>query len=212
MMNFSNFKTGTPWPWSLSDNILATPVINNLIDNFPEKYLQMSERKNGSDKTYLCKQLKIYSEFETSPIAIELNKCWLNFIEYIKSNQYRENIERITNCKLANGKIEIILNQYIENCFMSPHTDREPKLVTHLIYLSGSLGTDLGGEFVVHDTHGNAVNMIEPYPGRSIVFKRSDHSLHSVNAMRKNYKRNSIQIVFWSSQPKSSLKGRIIHA
>ncbi|MCX2193065.1 2OG-Fe(II) oxygenase [Pantoea agglomerans] len=108
--------------------------------------------------------------------------------------------------------MEVIINQYYENCFMSMHTDRKPKLLTHLIYLSGVTDCGLGGEFLIHNKSGEITDAIEPLPGRSIIFKRTEESYHSVNKMHKKFKRNSIQIVFWDYQPPVTSVGRITYS
>lgn len=211
-MNFSNFKKGGPWAWFVSDDVLASEFIKNLSDTFPEDKLTLTERKIGSDKSYLCKQAKIYSSFDNNTLDdSSLDACWSRLLKIVKSEAYRNNVEELLEINLSGAWVEVIINQYYENCFMSMHTDREPKLVTQLIYLSGIPDSRLGGEFFIHNSNGKVINAIEPLPGRSLIFKRTKNSYHSVNKMHENFKRNSIQIVFWENRPPATAAGRISH-
>jgi len=212
-MNFSGFQQGGPWRWFMSDNFLETQFIQQLSDDFPENQLVLTERKVGSDKNYLCKQIKIYTEFDQASLnALYLAPSWKRLIEIATAGEYKKSVENLIKIDLTNAHIEIILNQYYENCFMSVHTDRRPKLATQLIYLSGELNQGLGGEFMIHDENGSVLHAIEPKVGRSVIFKRTEDSYHSVNMMHKKYKRNSIQIVFWESQPSATPAGRLIYS
>ncbi|HFS0184475.1 2OG-Fe(II) oxygenase [Klebsiella aerogenes] len=211
-MNFSNFTQGGPWPWFVSDDFFLPGFIKSLSNTFPDDKLVLTERNNGSDKSYLCKQAKIYSQFDESIIdTSSLDACWQYLLAMVKTNEYKSKVEKLLDIDVSGAWIEVIINQYYENCFMSIHTDRKPKLLTHLIYLTGSPGCGLGGEFLIHNKSGEIIDAIEPIPGKSIIFKRTENSYHSVNKMHKKYKRNSIQIVFWEHQPPATPIGRITY-
>ncbi|WP_282677377.1 2OG-Fe(II) oxygenase [Serratia marcescens] len=211
-MNFSEFTQGHPWPWFVSDDILPPEFIKKLSDTFPDKKLILTERNTGSDKSYLCKQAKIYSALNNDTIApSSLDECWQHLVTMVRSNEYKTKVEKLLNVKLSGAWVEVIINQYYENCYMSMHTDRKPKLLTHLIYLSGVPGYGLGGEFLIHNKSGEVIDAIEPQPGRSLIFKRTEDSYHSVNKMHKKFKRNSVQIVFWEYQPPVTPIGRITY-
>lgn len=211
MMDFSSFSRNGPWPWFMSDALLEPSRLDALVRNFPEEMLVLSERKEGSDKTYLCRQYRLYSQYAENDDGFVAHPSWREFIEYVKSPQYRASVSRLMDCDLRSAGIEVILNQYDQECYMSPHTDRRPKLITHLIYLSGEKGGDYGGEFVVHGPDGEAVHRVEAIVGRSVVFRRSDESLHSVDTVRTAHKRRSLQIVFWEYAPAATLPGRLVH-
>ncbi|MBV6695150.1 2OG-Fe(II) oxygenase [Serratia quinivorans] len=211
-MNFSNFTQGGPWAWFVSDEVFPPEFIKSLSDTFPDEKLILTERKIGSDKSYLCKQAKIYSVLDDNILdTSSLDACWDRLITMIKSDEYKNKVEKLLDVKLSGAWIEVVINQYYENCFMSIHTDRKPKLITQLIYLSGIPGCELGGEFLIHNKNGEVIDAIEPLPGRSLIFKRTENSYHSVNKMHKKFKRNSIQIVFWEHQPPATAIGRITH-
>lgn len=211
MMDFDSFTKNGPWPWFMSDTLLDASRLDALMQHFPEEKLVFFERKEGSDKTYLCKQYQMYNQYAAAGDGFVPHPAWRELIEYVTSPGYRDSVARLMGCDLSRAGIEVIVNQYEQECYMSPHTDRRPKLVTHLIYLSGDRGSDYGGEFVVHDRDGEAAHMVEAIAGRSVVFKRSEESLHSVNTVRTAHKRRSLQIVFWEHEPAAALPGRMVH-
>lgn len=211
MMDFSSFSQHGPWPWFLSDAVLEPSRLENLMRTFPEERLVLSERKAGSDKTYLCKQYRLYSEYAKDADEPSLHPAWAEFVAYVTSQEYRDSVSAMLYCDLSDAGVEVILNQYDKECYMSPHTDRRPKLITHLIYLSGARGADLGGEFVVHEQDGGIAYEVEPIAGRSVLFQRSDESLHSVNVIKAVHKRRSLQIVFWEYEPAAVLPGRKVY-
>ncbi|MDE9541065.1 2OG-Fe(II) oxygenase [Xenorhabdus bovienii] len=212
IMNFSDFQTKGPWQWSLNDNLLERITIKQLNETFPANELLFSERTFGSDKTYICKQLPIYNEFHSNECASFLDPVWHKMIVYIKSEEYRRNVGDIAQCDLSNAWIEVVINQYDADCYMSAHTDRLPKLATHLIYLSNIPESSSGGEFVVFDEKKNPVHAVQPVEGRSIIFKRTNNSWHAVNPVKNsNFQRRSVQIVFWQSEPEKAPPGRQIY-
>jgi len=211
MMDFGSFREHGPWSWFLSDAIVGTALLGDLMRHFPEELLILSERKEGSDKTYLCKQFRLYSDYAENAGDARFHPVWDDFVGYVRSEQYRLAVSEMTALDLRQAGLEVILNQYEKDCFMSAHTDRRPKLVTHVIYLSGDKGAGLGGEFIVHGADATPVHCVEPWAGRSVLFKRSDASLHSVNAIKAVHKRRSLQIVFWESEPATTAPGRKIH-
>jgi Rps23 Pro-64 3,4-dihydroxylase Tpa1-like proline 4-hydroxylase len=211
MMDFSSFTRNGPWSWFMSDALLDRSRLDELVRHFPEEQLVLFERKEGSDKTYLCKQYQMYSQYADGGDGFVPHPAWRELLDYVRSPVYRESISRLTGCDLSQAGIEVIVNQYEQECYMSPHTDRRPKLITHLVYLSGERGADYGGEFVVHDGDGQAAHMVEAVAGRSVVFQRSGESLHSVNTVRTAHKRRSLQVVFWEYEPAAALPGRTVH-
>lgn len=210
MMDLRSFSQHGPWPWFLSDTVLERSRLDELVRTFPEERLVLSERKEGSDKTYLCQQYRLYSDYAKDADEASLHPAWAELLTYVTSQEYRDSVSAMLDCDLSSAGVEAILNQYDKECYMSPHTDRHPKLITHLIYLSGAKGADLGGEFVVHGQDGGIAHMVEPIAGRSVLFKRSDESLHSVNVIKAVHKRRSLQIVFWEYEPAATLPGRML--
>lgn len=210
MMDFSSFTRNGPWPWFMSDELLDKALLDQLVRHFPEERLMLFERKEGSDKTYLCKQYQMYTQYGAGDGFVP-HQAWRELLDYVRSPEYRASVSRLTGCDLGEAGIEVIVNQYEQECYMSPHTDRRPKLITHLVYLSGEPGGDYGGEFVVHGRDGEPAHMIEAVAGRSVVFQRSEESLHSVNTVRTAHKRRSLQIVFWEYEPAAPLPGRMVH-
>ena len=210
-MDFSSFKKGQPWPWFMSDNSVDSELVSAWVEHFPVHALKKSERLNGSDKTYLCSMLNIYSDFADKSGAVKLHDSWRQLIDYVSGDDYKRSASQLLNMDLSGAFIEIVLNMYEQDCYMSPHTDRPPKLATHLIYLTGNGDHSVGGEFVVHHNHGAPAESVAPQVGRSLVFGRTNESLHSVSTVTKMHQRKSIQIVFWQEPPPSTLPGRKIY-
>lgn len=213
-MNFSHFEQGEPWPWFMADNSIDNSIISKWIDNFPINLLVKSERLDGSDKKYLCSMRNIYSDFSANQKLGKLHSAWQELIEYVTSNEYKLEISNLLGANLENAFVEVVLNLYEQDCYMSPHTDRPPKIATHLIYLTESEDNAPGGEFLVHDADGVIAAQVTPRIGRSLIFKRTDRSLHSVSPIKHKHQRMSIQIVFWHEQPPIASPGRkvLVHA
>ena len=201
-----------PWKYGVAQDFIGKELINDLKNQFFDLDEHFSQRIAGTDKKYSCSQMMIYSELD-SPCQkiypLDHISAWKKLVCLINDPDYQNSIYKNLNIDCSNLKKEIILNEYKSGDFISAHTDRKPKILTHLIYLSDLSEADKGGELEIIDQSGKVDHFITPKEGKDIFLIRSDNSWHAVSKITAEKVRRSIQIVFWEDTPINTSMNRI---
>lgn len=173
-----------PYTWAVSEpGMLFDPTHEQeLAENFPASGFARvtSQGSSRSDK--------VYSNF-SSPIPsrvplhdIGLAPIWQNLISDIRSESYTETISSILRQPLASN-LEIRLVRHAGGDWLSPHTDRQDKLFSHVLYFNKDWQEEWGGCFQILGSNNkdDVKFSVSPSLGTSVLLARSDSSWHQVS-------------------------------
>lgn len=198
-----------PFRWAKVQRFLSSDHARELRRSFPHD-LPVSRRQEGSDKTYVVASTKLRRAdgARQAPSAI-----WNHLIDSACEQHYRNLLGAIADKDLSSSFVEIEINSYGAGGFMSAHTDRAPKVLTHIIYLNSVWPEHWGGELeILSSSDSRPFQKVTPVWPNSVILLRSDESWHSVRSVspQATDPRLTIQITFWADLPPASKPGRSI--
>jgi|HubBroStandDraft_6_1064221.scaffolds.fasta_scaffold14361_4 SM-20-related protein len=198
-----------PFRWAKVQRFLSADQAHELRRSFPHD-LPVSQRQGGSDKTYFVASTKLLRADgkRQAPSAF-----WNSLIESACERDYRSFLSSIAEKDISDSFVEIEINSYRSCGFMSAHTDRPPKVLTHIIYLNSIWPEHWGGELeILSSPESPPFQKVTPVWPNSVVLLRSDASWHSVRSVspQATDPRLTIQITFWADVPPASKPGRSI--
>ncbi|MFD1708570.1 2OG-Fe(II) oxygenase family protein [Siminovitchia sediminis] len=203
-MNEKQFEKTKFYNKPFSYGIVSSPVQlqyrNELIKEFPEDGFK-TVKKTSEGKSYQMNHRTFINEQDGQANLDGLSPIWEDLYSDLTSSLYRDMISEITKKKLKNCKIGASFWQYDERCFLSPHTDKPEKVVTHLIYMEDSWQERRGGCLHLHleEKSYPIFRTIIPVIDNSVLLVTSENSWHSVSpVLGEKWQRKSLQIVFWN--------------
>jgi Rps23 Pro-64 3,4-dihydroxylase Tpa1-like proline 4-hydroxylase len=213
MINFkaitSSKLENDPFTFSVIENVICREAIEELLQYLPTKNYYRSVRSSGSDKTYDVVN-NILLKLETCHVdKTALPPIWQGLISVLHDRVYIESLSNLLNIDLKDSYQEITFKNYSNNNYLSPHTDKDYVLATHLIFLNLDWDVQWGGELLLHNPNHEVVRRHLPVWNKSFAFVRSDKSWHSVSAVQHEAAvRRVIQIAFWRVNQRVVLPGR----
>lgn len=185
----------SPYIWGATNELILPQYRQGLVRLFPNEGF-ISCEANREDKSYsmLCKSVST----DITDVHISENSLWQQFIEEIVSKQYIDALSLLNGYSLHNKKIELNLWKYCYGNWLSPHTDKEDKVFTQLLYFNAAWPKLGGGALRILNSNNEDDYHQQIYPGpcHSVFLKRSSNSWHSVSLQTCNNERNVLQIVF----------------
>lgn len=126
---------------------------------------------------------------------ISLSKEWEDFTNEIKSDTYREAMEKITGLELLRYEVGIGIRTLSKISHGSPHSDVSRKKITHLIYFNEEWPHQTGQLRVLGSKDLNDVrDTVSPVKGAGLIFVVSRNSFHGFESFEGE--RKAIQINF----------------
>lgn len=191
-----------PFEWvKLYDLISNKDLRHALIETYPVENLREEIKSNDEDKSYQFLIKSAVLKNKKQPCFKELPLVWQNLIDQIVSEEYRNTVEKLVNINLIDKPIDVSFFAFGENHWVSPHTDKKSKIVSHVLYFNNIWNKEWGGSFrLLNSAEPNDVfEDILPLSQLSVLFKRSVNSWHMVTPVKKcasNF-RMTLQIEFW---------------
>lgn len=199
-----------PYDWCAAPGFLDPAWGRSLEATFPEEGFTLNERRSGSDKAYRIVMNTIVPP--GGELQQDMPAPWRGLCDELLAPSYRQAMECLTGIDLAGALIELTLNRYHPGHWLSPHTDKYPKLVTQLFYFGGDWGERWGGglQILGGPTEADLVDTIAPATGTTALIVRSERSWHAVEPVVADSPavRRSLQVIFWASQPPRAAPGR----
>lgn len=197
-----------PFPYVEVRGALDQESARLLRRSFPRN-LDLTIRGSGTDKTYIVSNKRILGVDGTRWTR---SAAWNRFLDSVLRSDYHDYLSGISGASLRGALVEVDVNAYGAGGYMSAHTDRPEKVLSHIIYLSPYWDDAWGGELALLDgAQGRVIRSVRPEWPTSILLPRSDQSWHSVApvALHSPTRRSTIQISFWSREPPLVASGRI---
>lgn len=155
-----------------------------LAATFPSDGFVLTERREGSDKTYRSYNLPLVGGGAADDGALAgLTPEWRAFVDDLTSESYRRALTSLTGIDLDGLGPQIRLCRYVAGCWLDPHTDRDDKVLTHVWYFNETWPEEWGGALRVlgSDDASDVRSIIFPALGSSTVIGVSSRSWHSVD-------------------------------
>ena len=202
--------TLTPFKFSVIKKFIDQKKMKFLVSNLPSSGYYRSIREHGSDKHYNVLN-KILVDLQHGRCQDDsLPSCWTNLISELQHEDYRRSLSHLLQIDLSQTYQEITLKCYSNKNFLSPHTDKDLVVATHLIFLNLDWQAAWGGELMLMNDPQTCFKRHIPRWDQSFAFVRSDQSWHAVApVLNDDVTRMVLQVAFWRTNQRQVLPGRI---
>jgi len=190
-----------PFNWGSIEDLISHDTMRQLCALYPVTGFA-STQSIAQSKCYRMYYRPWLCRGETHKTTDDLDPLWASLRADLTSTSYREALERLCNIDLSQSQLEITFWRYGVGCWLSPHTDKAGKILSHLFYFNEEWKSNYGGSLKIlnsSDITDCAVEL-QPNAQESVVIVRCEHSWHAVTPVRASahrMQRKSLQIVFW---------------
>jgi hypothetical protein len=149
-----------------------------LADTFPtEGFVLRNESGRACGKRYRNFSRPLNWPEDEGALGAE----WRQLVADLLSSDYRDHVAQVLGQERAD-ELELRLVYHGSGDWLAPHTDRDDKLFSHIIYFNRGWSADWGGCFQIltHDDPASVVATISPELGASVLLARADNSWHQV--------------------------------
>jgi len=181
-----------PWSHGYTQTCMPGEFAGRLSESFPLIQMKPGERREGG-KTYRFRTARLGVDGAGPP-----DGAWAELMSALRSTAYRDAMSRLTGIALADAGCEVNAWEYLPGDWLSPHVDKERKLVTQIFYLTRHWHDGDGGRLVILDRDArNVARFLPPLLGSSAVVVRSPDSWHAVEeSAPASQPRRSLTITF----------------
>jgi len=190
MIDFGRFNpellSTNPYRWAFIDRLFSSSDAADLVKTFPADHFKTVKGYDGEKGyEYEARALIAMGAGEASRPEF-LSPAWRRLAEDLLSPAYRETMAELTGVELAELPIEVNVFHYGRSAWLGPHVDLEDKIVTHVLYFNEAWDEGDGGCLTIlrSGDMNDAVRVIPPLIGNSVVLVRSDNSWHAVSRVR----------------------------
>jgi hypothetical protein len=186
----------TPWRWA-EINPSFRDSTDELVATFPSTGFTFTAR-SGDDKTYAMSARPAVTDGRVLD-GRDLSPQWRTFLEEVTGPGYRSAVQELTGVDLSAAALDVTFWRYDPGCWLSPHPDKDDKLVSQVFYMNEQWQEDWGGWLGIlrDDSARDPVRRIIPVAGTSALVVRSEDSWHMVAPVEGvSAVRHSVQVVF----------------
>jgi SM-20-related protein len=190
-----------PYRWAFIDRLFSPPDGEALVASFPRDHFKTVTGYDG-EKGY---EYEARSLIPMGAGALSRAEClspaWRRLAEQLLSPAYRAAMSRLTGLELADLPVEANVFHYGRSAWLGPHVDLEDKVVTHVFYFNEVWDERDGGCLTILRSAdmAQAMKVVPPLVGNSVVLVRSDNSWHAVSRVRDKCRtsRRSLTLTFY---------------
>jgi hypothetical protein len=176
-----------PYPWlSTAPGELTSEVhAARLAASFPlERYVRREADERTSAKSYRNLSRPLVDEHGVV-VDDALPDEWLDLVADLTSETYRDAVAGLLGQQPART-LELRLVQHAHGDWLGPHTDRQDKLFSHILYFNHGWVEEWGGclEILASDDASTVAGRVVPALGASALLAQSPCSWHQVTRVR----------------------------
>lgn len=179
------FKKNKPVPFMFVEGVIKQEVYDKLVDEWPgEEHFRPF---NEVMKRVHCGPLKSFKIGEPVDVNFpELSKTWNEFLKYVASEEYLQNLGEITGMKFTQ-LIEFGIMEDRKGDFVHPHIDEAiHNTVTSFYYFTKGWKREFGGStcLLEDDSFDNIVFEPNALDNACLLFKQTDNSWHGYKRIK----------------------------
>jgi hypothetical protein len=188
----AQFRARKPYPWANPKGVLNDEGFKLLVERLPD--ISMFEKRFGYARDHGQKGHDRWSlEYSTD---LDIDPSWHEFVAELHRTGYRHFLRRMYGFRPM--KLSFHWHYTQSGGAVSPHCDSKRKIGSHIFYLNTDEDwkTEWGGQTLVLNDHGrldcksapefedfDAPAVAESIGNRSMIFRRTAHSWHGVEAI-----------------------------
>jgi SM-20-related protein len=190
-----------PYRWAFIDGLFSPADASALVESFPRDHFKTVAGYDG-EKGYVYEARALIPMGANRVSRAEhLSPVWRRLAEALLSPSYRAALTRLTGVEMAELPMEANVFHYGRSAWLGPHVDLEDKVLTHVFYFNASWDERDGGCLTILRSADmtEAVRIVPPLVGNSVVLVRSDTSWHAVSRVRERCRisRRSMTVTFY---------------
>ena len=186
------FRERKPYPWANPQGILTESGHQYLVSHLPD--LSLFEKSFGYQRRFGQKGHDKYAlEYDRT---LPIDPAWHEFVNELHDKPYRQFLRELYG--LRPMKLSFHWHYAERGGSVSPHCDSRNKIGSHIFYLNtdDDWKAEWGGQTLVLNDHGklnwksapefsdfDAPEVADAIGNRSMLFKRTPHSWHGVQAI-----------------------------
>lgn len=213
MINLERFApqalSHEPYRWALIDGLFSDTARVELVRDFPRDHYKTVTGYDG-EKGYEYEARSLISMgAEVASHEEHLSPGWRSLAVALLSPAYREALLRLTGVNLTGLPIEANVFHYGRRSWLGPHVDLKEKVLTHVFYFNEVWDESDGGCLTILRSNNmdDAVKIVPPLVGNSVVLVRSDNSWHAVSRVSDKCRtsRHSLTVTFYQPGSPSTM-------
>jgi len=190
-----------PYRWAFVDRLFSLADCAELVKTFPRDHFKTVGGYDG-EKGYQYEARSLIAMGADSPTYPQsLSPAWQRLANDLLSRDYRHAMARLSGVELEGLPIEANVFHYGSSAWLGPHVDLIDKVMTHIFYFNEVWDANDGGCLTIlrAGDMAQAVKVIPPLIGNSVVVVRSDESWHAVSRVREGCRnsRRSMTVTFY---------------
>ncbi|MEM9546924.1 MAG: 2OG-Fe(II) oxygenase family protein [Bacteroidota bacterium] len=195
-----------PYKWFRMEEFIDLQSGSKLSDSYPQSGFQMFKRESGGNKQYQFSVRHVLNKNKWEARE-DLSSEWIEFLDFLNSMELVEMLESVTGLSLKDDEKDIGFFKFEQGDWVSPHTDRENKKLTFVLYFNREWHSSWGGciQILKSNLSSSVVAESLPLVGNTVGIIRSDDSWHMVTQVSNEAKsfRKTVQVEFWNKENKS---------
>ena len=186
-----------PFTWAVVSGFFDHSVALRLAQEFPDDGFRVAGTRT---KLFHVRSLVVDGRLPSS--ASGLPGTWRTIGHLISSMAYRDRLGDLVGRDLTGLRFDASLCRYPPGCSLEPHTDRDIRDTTHIVYFNRPWRREWGGMLrILRSAHlDDAVEEILPELHTSVVMVRSERSWHGVTTVADGVTQERLSLLVHASR------------
>jgi len=187
-----------PFTWAVVTGFLEEATAATLARDFPADGFRVA---GSNAKQFHVRNLVVDGTVSSS--TRDLPDSWRTAARFLASADYARLLGAIVDRDLAGLRIDATLCRYPPGCSLAPHTDREVRDTTHVIYLNRTWRPEWGGMLRILRSADvdDVIEEVLPELHTSSIMVRSDRSWHAVTAVAPGIVEERLSVLIHATHP-----------
>ena len=189
-----------PYVWTVRHDFVTRGLAEQLADEFPRDGFRTA---GTSAKLFLVRSLVIDGQLPSS--VRQLSAAWRGVAEEIVDGDWVGRVGAVVGRDLTGLRIDASLCRYPPGCSLVPHTDRDIRDTTQIVYLNRVWRPEWGGMLRVlgSDDIDDVIAEVLPVLHSCVVMVRSERSWHAVTPVAAGVRHERLSMLLHASLPGS---------
>jgi SM-20-related protein len=184
-----------PFDWALIPSLFTRKFATTLAVTFPESGFRLTGDGSASRRFFYQ---GLISGGTLQPSVQNMHAAWRALAHMLASKDYAKALGDLVGIDVQGLTADAALCVYSPRCWLRPHTDRDIRILTQVIYLNEEWSAEWGGclRLLRSERLNDPAVEILPVLNKSVVFLRSDRSWHAVMPVKQQSGRQRRSLLF----------------